>query len=195
MFSMEERIQTVLFMRHAVALHNVAAAATSHSSAQLLSTDPAWVDPELTPYGKLQAVVAGGILLRNTHWSMLLLQQEPAAAESSSLLTSSSCATGAVGSGRRRSGRFGLELVVTSPLTRCLQTATLAFLPPFMPYDDDANDHGSVPSPPPPAIVMICREEVREAFGIQYPDRRRSKSVLQVRVCVCLRARIDCANA
>jgi hypothetical protein len=178
---MEERVQSVLFMRHAVALHNVATTAHHHSAA--LSSDPAWVDPELTPYGKLQAVVAGGLI--RTHWS-IQRQQETT---DSFMSTDSATTVAVVGSSR---GRVGLELVVASPLTRCLQTATLAFLPPFMAYDDngddDANNNGDVPPPPPPAVAMVCKEEVREAFGIQYPDRRRAKSVLQVRACVLAHA-------
>jgi hypothetical protein len=181
---MEERVQSVLFMRHAVALHNVATTAHHHSAA--LSSDPAWVDPELTPYGKLQAVVAGGLI--RTHWSIQRQQETTDSFKS----TDSATTVAVVGSGRCR---VGLELVVASPLTRCLQTATLAFLPPFMAYDDnddddddDANNNGTVP-PPPPAVAMVCKEEVREAFGIQYPDRRRSKSVLQVRACVLARSR------
>lgn len=63
--------------------------------------------------------------------------------------------------------RENLELVVTSPLSRCLQTASLAFLP------GDQYD-----SRPP---VFACVELVREAYGRHYPDRRRKKSELKVR--------------
>jgi hypothetical protein len=188
---MEERIQSVLFMRHAVALHNVA---TLHHS---LSTDAAWVDPELTPYGKLQAVVAGGMI--RTRWSSILRHLETTESSSfmstdNTTITAADAVVAVAGSDYRR-GRVGcLELVVASPLTRCLQTATLAFLPPLMDYNDnDANDNGcAAPSlPPRSAIAMVCKEEVREAFGIQYPDRRRCKSVLQVRDGSCaLRASV-----
>lgn len=58
-----------------------------------------------------------------------------------------------------------IDLIVTSPLTRCLQTATIAFLPPVLGrYDDD--------------VARECHEGVREACGIHYPDKRRARSVL-----------------
>ncbi|GAX11140.1 hypothetical protein FisN_9Hu231 [Fistulifera solaris] len=59
-----------------------------------------------------------------------------------------------------------IELFVTSPLTRCIQTTTLAFL--------RGNDYEH---PPPP---IVCVEDVREAYGIYYPDKRREKSKLKV---------------
>lgn len=64
-----------------------------------------------------------------------------------------------------------VELVVTSPLTRCIQTATLAFLP----GDFYTSDQGMEPS-------FLCTELCREAFGMHYPDKRRELSVLRVRM-------------
>lgn len=58
-----------------------------------------------------------------------------------------------------------VELVVTSPLTRCLQTAVLAFLPGSNGYEQQ--------------VPIACIENAREAFGMHFPDRRREKSVLQ----------------
>ena len=65
-----------------------------------------------------------------------------------------------------------VQLVVTSPLTRCLQTAALMFLP--------GDEYTS--SRPEPTIVSM--DHVREAFGQHYPDRRRTKSELMVRKCL-----------
>jgi broad specificity phosphatase PhoE len=62
-----------------------------------------------------------------------------------------------------------VELILVSPLTRCLQTATLAFLP------------GSLYTNGLKEPRFVCDEQVREAFGKHYPDRRRGKSVLVVR--------------
>lgn len=62
--------------------------------------------------------------------------------------------------------RHRIELLITSPLTRCIQTTTLAFM------RGDKYDH-----PPPP---IVCVEDVREAYGIYYPDKRREKSKLEV---------------
>ena len=61
-----------------------------------------------------------------------------------------------------------LELVITSPLTRCLQTTALAFLP----GDLYAKD---IPEP-----TIACMDLVREAYGMSYPDRRRPKDLLMV---------------
>ena len=61
----------------------------------------------------------------------------------------------------------GVDLIVVSPLTRCIQTATLAFLP--------GDDYNSLKAP-----EMVCAEDVREACGIHYPDKQRQKSLLQV---------------
>jgi broad specificity phosphatase PhoE len=61
------------------------------------------------------------------------------------------------------------ELVITSPLTRCIQTASLIFLP----GDGYTSDRRRTE----PRI--FCTELVREAFGMHYPDKRREKSILQ----------------
>ena len=72
------------------------------------------------------------------------------------------------------------ELIITSPLTRCLQTANLIFLPGNYATSGNGNDQSSpntlAPPPPPP---IICIEAVREAYGMHYPDKRRDKRLLQ----------------
>lgn len=72
-----------------------------------------------------------------------------------------------------------IELIVTSPLTRCIQTTMLGFLPGDM-YADN-NSRESEPQ-------IYCTELVREAFGMHYPDKRREKSLLQVSRCDSLLA-------
>lgn len=62
-----------------------------------------------------------------------------------------------------------VELVLVSPLTRCLQTAILAFLP------------GSLYTNGLKEPRLVCDEQVREAYGKHFPDHRREKSVLVVR--------------
>lgn len=59
------------------------------------------------------------------------------------------------------------ELLVTSPLTRCIQTTVLAFLP--------GENYET------PQSNIVCIEDVREAYGMYYPDKRREKSLLMVR--------------
>eukprot|EP00536_Pseudo-nitzschia_multiseries_P001727 jgi/Psemu1/250938/estExt_Genewise1Plus.C_220081 len=63
-----------------------------------------------------------------------------------------------------------VELVVTSPLTRCIQTSTLLFFP----GDRYTVERSSEPS-------FFCTELCREAFGMHYPDKRRHRSLLMVR--------------
>jgi len=62
--------------------------------------------------------------------------------------------------------KLGIELIVVSPLTRCIQTATLMFLP----------STG-------PVVPMVCHELTREACGKHYPDKRRRRSELIVGNC------------
>lgn len=61
-----------------------------------------------------------------------------------------------------------VELVVTSPLTRCLQSTALAFLP-----GDNYAEEKIEPT-------FACMDLVREAYGMSYPDRRRRKDLLTV---------------
>jgi bisphosphoglycerate-dependent phosphoglycerate mutase len=58
-----------------------------------------------------------------------------------------------------------IDVVITSPLTRCIQTSIIAFLP-----GDSYDKH----------VTFYCAEDCREAYGIHYPDKRREKSLLQV---------------
>ena len=64
-----------------------------------------------------------------------------------------------------RQHNASIDLILCSPLTRTLQTTSLAFLP----------DEYSESSP-----RILCVENLREAFGIHYPDKRRERSVLVV---------------
>jgi hypothetical protein len=126
---MTERTQTVVFMRHAVARHNLP---DPHTGRPPDLHSPALLDPPLVTRGKAAALEAG---VRIRTWWHMTQYGEP------------------------------IELIVTSPLTRCIQTSVCAFLP-----GDSYEYH----------TPMICFEDVREAFGSHYPDRRREKSVLQV---------------
>ena len=75
-----------------------------------------------------------------------------------------------------------IELIVTSPLTRCIQTAILAFLPGDQ-YSHESTTHASATSSQDvasrPLPLIVCKEDIREAFGKHFPDRRREKSVLE----------------
>jgi broad specificity phosphatase PhoE len=91
-----------------------------------------------------------------------------------------------------------LELIVSSPLTRCLETAHLAFsmgcpLPP-PPIDKKeyadlkklARSEGKstvkIPAPqnhPAAPPKFVCNDDLREAHGVFFPDRRREVSKLE----------------
>ena len=64
-----------------------------------------------------------------------------------------------------------IELIVTSPLTRCIQTAMLAFLP----GECYASNKNAQEEP-----KIYCTSGVREAFGMHYPDKRRDLTILKV---------------
>lgn len=75
-------------------------------------------------------------------------------------------------------GRPDVDLVISSPLRRCLQTASLAFpnqqrtggaAVPTVPSGEPTNPLERRPR-------MLVNELVREAFGSHYPDKRRNRS-------------------
>lgn len=107
--------------------------------------DPLYFDPPLTLKGKQVALEAG-----------YSLQQWWKNASSSSSSTIQRP-----------------QLIVTSPLTRCIQTSLLVSVP--------GGDYCSVRQPPSftlPARTIVV-ESLREACGMHQPDRRRSRAVLQ----------------
>ena len=53
-----------------------------------------------------------------------------------------------------------IELVVSSPLTRCLQTASHIFPSYYFKIDGISSK-------------VCCHGDVREAYGMHYPDKRR----------------------
>ena len=154
--NMKERVQTIVLMRHGVAAHNF-------QGADLNS--PSLFDPALTQHGKMAAVQAGDKV--KLWWQT--------ARTTTATQSSLSHVTGdAISSGASRR----IELIVSSPLTRCLQTTFYAFGVPGDDYQSDAgynNNHQSSSTPP-----ILCVESLREACGKHYPDQRRPKSELEV---------------
>jgi len=126
------RKQTVVFVRHGIARHNIINPQTGQTPDL---TDPSLLDPPLVRDGKFQAVDVGERLRK--WWSAT-------------------------------QGGNCIELVISSPLTRCLQTASLAFLP------GGAYCRGNKEP------IIVCVDSIREAYGINYPDQRRKKSFLVV---------------
>jgi broad specificity phosphatase PhoE len=99
--------------------------------------DSSFMDPPLVAQGKVAAIQAGEAI--RSWWKLEQSRNEL-----------SRC-----------------QLIVTSPLSRCIQTTLLAFGLPGDFYTDDT------------CLPMVSVEAVREAYGTNYPDKRRCKSVLQ----------------
>mmetsp|Transcript_2274 Transcript_2274/g.5393 ORF Transcript_2274/g.5393 Transcript_2274/m.5393 type:complete len:177 (+) Transcript_2274:259-789(+) len=136
-----ERFQKVVFVRHGVAKHNL----PDPSTGKLHNLrDPALTDPSLVYQGKQQALHAG---LRLQEWWH--------------------------GSQRWQATKQvnDVELVVTSPLTRCIQTSTLLFFP-----GDRYTSSGSKEP------TFFCTELCREATGMHYSDKRSQRSLIMVRI-------------
>jgi hypothetical protein len=142
----DERVQTIVLMRHGVAAHNF-------EGADLCS--PSLLDPPLTLHGKMGAIQAGDKI--RTWWKAA--NNNP---------NYDGCSV--VGN------HSSIDLIVTSPLTRCLQTTMHAFLPGDDYGDDCRRDDGGDGA----WIPIVCLEHLREACGKHYPDKRREKSVLLV---------------
>jgi hypothetical protein len=133
-----ETSKTIFVVRHGVARHNVADAQTG----QMPNLhNPSLLDPLLIRYGEEGVQRARDLLL---HHHAREQQQPPNQTHYVPLV----------------------DLVVTSPLTRCLQTAHILF-----------HDRSAGPIPP-----FLCHDGVREAFGCHYPDKRQPKSKLQVHI-------------
>jgi broad specificity phosphatase PhoE len=116
--------------------------------------DPNLIDPPLVHHGKQQAIDAGEKLRHfwKRQRKQQQNQQQPSNDDSSS---------------------EEIQLIITSPLTRCIQTSMLAFLP--------GDQYAALPE----QVVVeeprfLCTDRVREAYGVHYPDRRRTRSVLMV---------------
>lgn len=155
-------IQLIL-VRHGIALHNVIHHHTSYqqqppqqthdplgnyiNDTNLNVTDENYLfDPPLTTDGKIQAVMIG-----ETIRQFLFQQQQQ----------------------QQRQQQQKVDCrVLTSPLTRCLQTSTYAF---GVPQDYDTTTTNSSFA----STTIHCHENLREACGIYNCDRRRTKTQLQ----------------
>ena len=124
------RKQTVVFVRHGIAQHNII---NPHTGRTPDLMDPSLLDPPLVRDGKFQAIDMGEKL--RLWWNTM---------------------------------QGDVELVIASPLTRCLQTASLAFMT------------GDLYCKGKREPTIVCMENIREAYGMHYPDRRRKKSLLVV---------------
>jgi broad specificity phosphatase PhoE len=133
-------MKTVYFIRHGVAIHNV----PDPNTGQMPNLhDERYTDPSLIRQGEMQACELGAKLRQMG----LILDGTPSGGSSDVMDTG--CNT-----------KQPIDLVVCSPLTRCLQTASHIF---------------------PNFSLICCHGDVREAYGMHYPDRRSPLSQLKAK--------------
>jgi broad specificity phosphatase PhoE len=125
----QQQMKTVYFIRHGVARHNV----PDPNTGQMPNLhDERYTDPSLIQEGEMQACELGAKLRQMGLVSDVM--------SGSSEAMDTGCNT-----------KQPIDLVVCSPLTRCIQTASHIF---------------------PNFSSICCHGGVREAFGMHYPDRR-----------------------
>mmetsp|Transcript_7499 Transcript_7499/g.15616 ORF Transcript_7499/g.15616 Transcript_7499/m.15616 type:complete len:362 (+) Transcript_7499:52-1137(+) len=170
--TVDESAKTVYLIRHGVSRHN-------HHNVNLES--PVLLDASLDIVGVHQAV-ALGMRYRNAIGDAIV--NPPPKRSAAPYIPAE------------------IELVCVSPLTRCLETAHHAFAigAPKSPKETGAiataedlakekkkkhvpSEKGKRapvpmmhPNPPPP---FVCHDALREATGVNYPDKRRSKSAIK----------------
>lgn len=153
-------IKSITLIRHGVALHNICDEMTGAKPNVL---DPKFTDSPLTRHGELQAVQLGERLKRI---GLVRCYHEDSG-------RTSECSTVGCRSSSDADTASPIEMVVCSPLTRCLQTASHIFPSYFR------NSH-----PPPDTTstdvhvlnrncTVCCHPDVREAYGKNYSDKRR----------------------
>jgi len=139
--------KTIYLIRHGVARHNVRG---PHGEKPNL-LDPSYTDPELIRQGEIQASVLGEQMRRRG----LTINDSSMDMEDNDDTTKP------------------IELVVCSPLTRCLQTASHIFPSHFASNNSSNQSSELSPFVLDGSCKVCCHKDIREAFGVHYPDRRR----------------------
>lgn len=152
--------KTIHLIRHGVARHNVPDAQTGER-ANLL--DPKLTDPSLIRQGELQARVLGEQLRRRGQVVHSSVNGDVGTTHNDFCNTSTQ--------------QQPIELVVCSPLTRCLQTASLIF-PSHFEQSTPAMMHNSTDYVLDRSCRVCCHGDVREAYGMHYPDKRRWEDIV-----------------
>lgn len=134
----QQQTKTVYFIRHGVARHNV----PDPNTGQMPNLfDARYTDTPLIQHGEMQACELGAKLRQ------MGLVSDSMTRSSNAMDTC--CNT-----------KQPIDLVVCSPLTRCVQTASLIF---------------------PNFRSIYCHGDTREAFGMHYPDRRSPLSQIKAK--------------
>jgi len=136
-------IQNVFFLRHGVAQHNIPTGKSGIGDYTWPNlADPAFTDSSLVTKGMDQARKVGRRLCFSINQAI---------------------------HSRSEDKEMTLDLVVTSPLSRCLQTASLVL--------ETFNSDDKVMTTKTP-VKIICHEGLRESYGKNYSDKRSKKSHL-----------------
>ena len=203
--NVEERIQTVVFIRHGIALHNIMS--SNRSSQDNRKSDPSLIDAPLVPEYYSMATEVGQVVWDYFSQRKVEEKNRKQQATKHDCEQTDSERTMDVDTEKMNSTNQSFQdaLIVTSPLTRCIQTTILAFLSP------EYSNQGGVPNfsknlsyscASNPSSVggiqtkdsticggsdrrnvqkrIFCHESLREAYGMHYSDQRRSKSILKV---------------
>ena len=133
--------KTIYLIRHGVAEHNVPDPQTGERPNLF---DPNNIDPPLIRQGEVQASVLGE-----------QLRKRGLVASTDNEIFDNMDVDGAYNAHNKT-----IELVVSSPLTRCLQTASHIFPSYYFKSDGISSK-------------VCCHGDVREAYGMHYPDKRR----------------------
>ena len=147
--------KTIYLIRHGVAEHNVRDPQTGERPNLF---DTKFTDPPLIRQGEVQACVLGeqlrkrGLVANTDNENFDNMDVDDA----------------------YNAHNKTIELVVSSPLTRCLQTASHIF-PPYYFRSDGISSKASSLSPfvLNKSCTVCCHGDVREAYGMHYPDKRR----------------------
>mmetsp|Transcript_26809 Transcript_26809/g.44305 ORF Transcript_26809/g.44305 Transcript_26809/m.44305 type:complete len:244 (+) Transcript_26809:123-854(+) len=132
----QQQMKTVYFIRHGVARHNI----PDPNTGQMPNLfDERYTDPPLVQQGEMQACELGAKLQQMGLISDGMIRSSDA--------MDTDC-----------NQKRPIDLVVCSPLMRCIQTALHIF---------------------PNFSSICCHGDVREAFGMHYPDRRRPLSQIK----------------
>lgn len=151
--------KTIYLIRHGVAQHNVPDTQTGQKPNLL---DPKFTDPSLIRQGEMQASVLGKQFLKG------------------GMIATKYCENSMdididIDGGEGQHSKQ-IDLVVCSPLTRCLQTSSHIFPSHFSGNSNSTTEQSQSTSNShfvlDRSCKVFCHADCREAYGIHYPDKR-----------------------